>query len=383
MSDFKCLGGACPETCCSSFLVDVDRATFRTYMAVKEPGLGDELRRHVKKRGNDRTDAAYARIGLTSAGVCPFLDGDKLCSIQNKLGEGALSGTCRAYPRETWARDGRRYLGGKLSCPEAARLCVSSPDAMVFPDNAAVDAPPTVRGAVHVAVEQVTRDPALPVWKAILFAGVAAETFLTDNSDDEPADAATLQSIQDFATETSAALLEEDFVIGDQALTQLKTLAEIAVVAAAKCDARHSRFPTLLQDALGAILGNAEGFEGAVAQYIEHYRQRFQPFDAAHDHALRNFVLNYLYVNQSFLIGPVLPQFQNLAVRFGVMRLLLIGLSGLRSQGLTLDDYATVISSASKVMDHDPTVSLAICAALDAAEPRSVPLAVKMVIPPG
>lgn len=188
MADFRCVGGACPETCCSSFLVDVDRTTLRSYMAVTEPGIGDELRRHVKKRGNQRTDSSYARIGLTSAGVCPFLDGDKLCSIQNRLGESALSETCRSFPRETWEHDGQRHLGGKLSCPEAARLCVSSADAMVLL-GAAPERQPTVRSAGVAAIEEVARDHAPPVWKAILFAGIITETFLSDDLASEPADA--------------------------------------------------------------------------------------------------------------------------------------------------------------------------------------------------
>lgn len=385
MAAFKCVGGACEETCCSSFLVDVDRATFRTYMAVKEPELGDKLRRHVKKLGNARSDSAYARIHLTSAGACPFLDGDRLCSIQNRLGESALSETCRSYPRETWARDGRRYLGAKLSCPEAARLCVSSPDAMAFPATEAVEASglgSSARRAVHAAIEEVARDRDLPVWKAILFAGIITETFLSDDLTAEPADAELIQSIRAYTAETRQALQQEDFALGDQALAQLKILAGIALSASRKCNANLNRFPKIAQDSIGSILGSAESFDGAIKRYAELYETGFKPFDDAHDYALRNFVLNYIYVTRIFLTGPILPQFQNLAVRFGVMRLLLVGLSGARPEGLSIADYAAVVSSTSRIMDHDATVSAEICAALDAVEPRSVSLAVRMVIPP-
>jgi lysine-N-methylase len=396
MSTFKCVGSACEETCCSSFHVDVDRTTFKAYMAVKEPGLSQDLQRYVKKLREPRSAGSYARIHLTSAGNCPFLDDNKLCSIQNRLGEGALSETCRSYPREAWERDGTRYLGAKLSCPEAARLCVSSPDAMAFPedrvehpgDDGLTDAVAThpgggatVRWAVHAAIEEVTRDRALPVWKAIIFAGVITETYLSDDPTVEPAGSDMLQSIRTYTAETRQALLQEDFAIGDQALVQFKILTGIALSASGKGSA-HNRLPKIVKASLDNILGSAEDFDGALTQYAELYENKFKPFDDAHDYALRNFVLNYLYLNRVFLTGPALPQFQNLAVRFGVIRLLLVGLSSARPEGLSIADYAAVVSSASRIMDHDPSVSTEICAALDAVEPRSVSLAVRMVIPP-
>lgn len=384
LSAFKCVGGACEETCCANFHVDVDRATFRVYMAVTEPGIGQDLRNHVKKRPDPRTPGRYARIQLSPAGACPFLDQDRLCSIQNRLGEGALSQTCRSYPRETWEREGRSYLGAKLSCPEAARLCVSSPDAMAFAEGCAEPAGEghgqTVRGAVHAATLEVTRDRAMPVWKAIIFAGVITETFLPHDGADEPAGSALLQSIADYTAQTREAIAQQDFTDPDKALA-FKLLIKIALSASGKGNA-HNRLPRIAQTSLGEIMGNTEDFDGAALRYAELYGSRFKPFDEAHDYALRNFVLNYLYINRTFLAGPVLPQFQNLAVRFGVVRLLLVGLASARPEGLSLADYAAVVSSASRIMDHDESMSTEICAALEAIEPRSVPLAARMVIPP-
>jgi ribosome maturation factor RimP len=69
-------------------------------------------------------------------------------------------------------------------------------------------------------------------------------------------------------------------------------------------------------------------------------------------------------------------------VKFGVIRLLLVGLSGVQPDGLDIDDYAAVVSAASRILDHDASVSAEISAALDAVEPRSASLAIRMVIPP-
>ena len=376
MSSFQCVGGACEETCCADFHVDIDRRTFDRYAAVDDPPALAEKLKTLVRRVQTPTPTLHARIAMTASGECPFLDAHRLCSIQGALGEGALSETCRAFPRAEWSRDGLGYLGGKLSCPEAARLCVASPDAMDMP--APGGAPRSAREVVHAATLEMVRDPAVPVWKAILLAGVLAQDLSLDDSGPPIAaeDAAA------HAVLTRAQIVQTPYALGDQAALQLKLLIETVLAASAKCNAARNRFPHLAQTALGAIFDGADDFEGATVNYRRLHREGFEVFDRAHGHALRNYVLNYLFTNQSFLSGPAFAQVQNLAVRYAVMRLLLTGLSGLRPDGLTLADCAAVVSSASRILDHDASISPQICAALDAVEPRSISLAARIVIPP-
>jgi lysine-N-methylase len=381
MAQFQCVGGACVETCCADFHIDVDEPTYARYAAVEDPVLGDRLRALVRPRGAECSAEAFARIAMTPSGECPFLDEHRLCAIQGALGEAALSQTCRAFPRARWERGGVAWLGGKLSCPEAARLCLASADAMTFPAGEA-PAPSTLGQAVQAQVEAALRDPALPVWKAVVFAGRLADRVLPDGVAEAPAGKAERGAVRDQAERTRGELLQAPLALGDRALVQLRLLIDVVLAASARCNAGRNRFPHLAQAALGAIFDGVEDFDGALANYRRLHRERFQPFDQAHDHALRNYVLNYVFTNQTFASGPALPQFQNLAVRFGVMRLLLIGLSGVRPQGLSLADYAAVVSAASRILDHDAALSPHICAVLDAVEPRSVALAEQMAIQP-
>ncbi|MFP3632204.1 flagellin lysine-N-methylase, partial [Burkholderia sp. SIMBA_045] len=66
---------------------------------------------------------------------CPFLNEEKLCSIQLKLGEDFLSHTCKTYPRVTQTVDDVVELSATLSCPEAARLALLNPNKMQFNRN--------------------------------------------------------------------------------------------------------------------------------------------------------------------------------------------------------------------------------------------------------
>lgn len=376
MSSFQCVGGACEETCCADFHVDIDQQTFERYAAVEEPAALAGMLKTLVRRVQTPTPGLHARIAMTASGECPFLDAHRLCSIQGALGEAALSQTCRAFPRAEWDRDGVGYLGGKLSCPEAARLCVSSADAMDMPASSL--APRSARQVVHAAIEEMLRDPAVPVWKAILFAGVLAQDLRLD---DEGA-AATAEEAAGHAARTRRQIVQTPYILGDQASLQLKLLIETILSASAKCNAARNRFPHIAQTALGAIFDGADDFDEATANYRRLHSEGFQTFEQAHDYALRNYVLNYLFTNQLFLSGPAFAQFQNLAMRFGIMRLLLTGLSGQRPDGLTLADCAAVVSSASRILDHDASISPQICAALDAVEPRSISVAARMVIPP-
>ena len=116
---FRCIAGQCPDSCCKEWdvLVDEDKAAF--YRAL--PGeLGDRLRQVLK----DEDGAVYMTIENRR---CPMWRADGLCRIQAELGEHALCKTCRDFPRLTHDYGDFIEYGLELSCPEAARIILSTP----------------------------------------------------------------------------------------------------------------------------------------------------------------------------------------------------------------------------------------------------------------
>ena len=116
---FRCIASACPDSCCQEWdvLVDPDKAKF--YRAL--PGeLGDLLRQVLKEEDGD----TYLTIEDRR---CPMWRADGLCRIQAELGEAALCKTCREFPRLTHDYGDFIEYGLELSCPEAARIILSSP----------------------------------------------------------------------------------------------------------------------------------------------------------------------------------------------------------------------------------------------------------------
>ena len=125
---FRCIAGACPDSCCKEWAVDVDPKAAEFYRQL--PGdLGDRLRTVLV----DTEDGTQMEI---ENGRCPMWRQDGLCRIQAELGHDALCHTCRTFPRLRHDYGDFAELGLELSCPEAARLILSGEDQAICTDTA-------------------------------------------------------------------------------------------------------------------------------------------------------------------------------------------------------------------------------------------------------
>lgn len=119
---FRCLAGACPDSCCQEWEVQVDEASARRYLSL--PGaLGDTLREKLKQ-----DDEGEYYLEITDR-RCPMWRTDGLCEIQAHLGEDGLCKTCHEFPRLRHDYGDFAELGLELSCPESARLILTAPPA--------------------------------------------------------------------------------------------------------------------------------------------------------------------------------------------------------------------------------------------------------------
>ena len=116
---FRCIASDCPDSCCKEWDVQVDADSAAFYRSL--PGdLGDKLRQVLKEEDGE----TYMTIENCR---CPMWREDGLCRIQAELGEQALCKTCREFPRLTHDYGDFVELGLELSCPEAARLILTTP----------------------------------------------------------------------------------------------------------------------------------------------------------------------------------------------------------------------------------------------------------------
>ena len=111
---FRCIAGACPQTCCAAWEIVVDPDAQDAYLRLRHP-LAEKLRRVM------RVDADGDTYFAQTDGRCPFLCADGLCELQRTLGAQSLCRTCRDFPRWEVLLCDRVEQGLSLACPEAAR----------------------------------------------------------------------------------------------------------------------------------------------------------------------------------------------------------------------------------------------------------------------
>ena len=110
---FRCIAGACSQTCCAAWEIVVDPDAQDAYLRLRHP-LAEKLRRVM------RVDADGDTYFAQSDGRCPFLCADGLCELQRTLGAQSLCRTCRDFPRWEVLLCDRVEQGLSLACPEAA-----------------------------------------------------------------------------------------------------------------------------------------------------------------------------------------------------------------------------------------------------------------------
>ena len=120
-TNFHCLGGACPDTCCRDWSVVPDEDALADYAAAPSP-----LRERISQDLATDEDGDVC-FRLDEQGLCALLTPDGLCAIQRDWGEAHLCGHCAAYPRFTEEFGCLTETALAVSCPEAARLLLEAP----------------------------------------------------------------------------------------------------------------------------------------------------------------------------------------------------------------------------------------------------------------
>lgn len=122
--EFRCIAGACPDSCCKEWDVQVDAQAAEYYRSL--PGaLGDRLREVLREEDGET-------VMTIVDGRCPMWRQDGLCRIQVELGEAALCHVCREFPRLRHDYGDFVELGLELSCPEAAGMILATPNPKII-----------------------------------------------------------------------------------------------------------------------------------------------------------------------------------------------------------------------------------------------------------
>lgn len=123
--DFKCIAGACTDTCCAGWDVDVDQKSYDYYKTVK-----GEFGKRLKKVMVPQEDGGCT-FTLTN-NRCPFLNDKNLCDLYTELGEDKLCDTCDEFPRFINIYGNVKEIGIAPSCVTAGELIFNCKEKLTF-----------------------------------------------------------------------------------------------------------------------------------------------------------------------------------------------------------------------------------------------------------
>jgi lysine-N-methylase len=295
----------------------VDQGTYEKYRS------HEELKQHVGTlivlNTSSSSTSDYARMPLSQAGGCGFLEADRMCGIQRKYGEQMLSATCTTYPRALSTTAGRSDEALHLSCPEAARITLLDVSLLgsgawqtigaeryvaVWKDAGRPMHRDDVRLAVREFAVLLVTDRTYPIWQRLYLLGLlttrleamSGATPVMDWCDANPAKVASL--LAEMARTASAGRLRGMMdAIRVNPAEQLQTLAELLRIRLQAGSVSPRFLECLIDFEEGLGTSSAKSEAEILAAYRAGYQETLQPYLEANQHILENYLTNYIFKN--------------------------------------------------------------------------------------
>lgn len=366
---FRCIGPRCEDSCCRGWSVPVDAESYAKYRALPAGELRSLLDAAVLPRDRGE-EGDFARIRMGANRECPFWTEERLCRIQAECGESSLCRTCALFPRTPERIDGWEGVSLTLACPEAARLVLLDRELLRRPgkrQRAAWDDAGDQRRplrvyfwAIREAVMELIADRRYPLWQRLFLLGVLCQRL---DGIARGRDGRTFPAfLREFAAVVDSGRLREpmDRAPGNAAL-QLELVLLLVRMGAARAGGQARLAECLADFAAGIGHGPGARPEMLVAAYSEAQSRWYEPFFRLHEHVLENYVANEMF-RWAFPLGTALWEgkaevacfraYRRLAAQFGVVKGLLVGVSGRRREGFSLEDVVATVQTATRYFEH-------------------------------
>lgn len=135
--DFKCIAGACPDSCCQGWEVDADEKSLEFYKTL-DPAL--EIKQRID-RVLDKDEFDNVIFTLAQKKRCPFLNDENLCDMHIAIGGEHTPLTCQNFPRFFYDFGGTREIGVSYSCPVASDMMYNLNEHMTFEEEITQELP--------------------------------------------------------------------------------------------------------------------------------------------------------------------------------------------------------------------------------------------------
>ncbi|MFY0546369.1 flagellin lysine-N-methylase [Brevibacillus sp. H7] len=356
MKQFQCIGTACEDTCCQGWSVDIDKKTFVKYKQLTDKTWKKKLTHHIRRNRYETTFTDYATIRFNEHGFCPFLNTEKLCSIQLGLGERYLSRTCSLYPRQHSRLYNTYELFGSLSCPEVARLALLNPDGIrlepvdtvceddssldrLFDDERFSDCYYEIRSYIVELLQNRSISLHSRMFRLGRFSWDLSQLMEEKRFIDIlPILARYRELPDDDENDVMNTLTSSEFHL---------QLLLYFVEDYAENSGNNQRYKNYYQQF-------QQGIDGSIERHQRAYEVYFVPFLQEHGYVLENYLVNYVYSRLFPLFGnrSVYDEYVVFLLHYVLIQLHLIGIAA-SQQGLSAEEAVSFIQTFSRMYEHD------------------------------
>jgi lysine-N-methylase len=380
---FRCIGADCEDTCCTGWIVNIDKLTYQAYQGCGDPNLGPRLRTLVTINTASTSNDTYARVAL-SGPDCPFLS-EGLCGIQQKLGETYLSIMCSRYPRVMNLVDNVVHRSLDLSCPEAARLLLLDPKPMGFDGDEGPLRDPRMG---HLAALSTGDDGdfgkpyryyreirdffiwllqyrAYPIGKRLVILALLCDRL--HEMTEAGLNSQTLEILEGIGDAVHRNLFDESLRQHRvQPAAQLEIVLDL-IVARITAEFTAPRFLACYREFMQGIEWTSKSSMDDIAQrYASACSRYYAPFLGEHEYMLENYLVSYVH-RTLFPLGPresnsepgihgatssIREQCLMMMVYYAIIQTVLIGLAGYRKVEFGPVHAIQAMQSATKVFEH-------------------------------
>lgn len=367
---FHCIASECEESCCQGWGMYVDKATYKRYRAT--PELRRAAAEHIELNPGASDNFRYARMKFTAENRCPFLAGDKLCSLQKQHGDEFLPKTCSRYPRALVRFEGSMQKALYLSCPEAARVVLMSPQLLPPPEapryqqfrleqaqnSIPLSSSALVRPLRSLALD-LLQDRTYPLWQRLFLLGTVCRR-VHELTAAQPT-AETLQLLAQYAAIVREGSLRPHLDgISARPGQQLDLVLKL-IQRRYQVDQPHEGFVACVGDLLQAISQSQKSAgPDPATRYHQAYLRYYEPFEQAYPCFMENYLLNYVFrtgfpfvnITDQRRIDP-LTSHLSLALHYRLLHSLLIGAAARHGKAFSLAHAVQVVPTFARGVEHN------------------------------
>lgn len=373
MNYFKCTGSACEDTCCAGWTIPIDEKTYKKYKKTNDVEFKSIFTNNVSRNRSNPTVDNYAKIKLNDKSECPFLSQERLCNIQCKLGEEALSQTCSIYPRLYNMVDKTIEKSATLSCPEVVRLVLLNPELIEFDElyeeitdryyirseintenNNFLNKVDGYFWEIRIFTIQLLQNRNYKIWERLIILGMfyqKVQEAIEGNNTKE-----IVSIIDSYMNMINSNVFTEVLKsIPTHTTIQMEILKELVDIKFSKGISSKRYLECIFETLEGLKYKNETIVEEVGENYKYIYENYYEPFMKDKEYIYENYLVNYVFANL-FPTRPYKNMFENyimLVIHYAWIKMHLIGISGYYKENFNEENIVKLVQSLSKTIDHN------------------------------